>query len=180
MAFRHGEVQIKVLEGDITEIKVDAIVNPANSYLIMGGGVAGAIKRKGGVEIEKEARKMAPIEIGEAVVTSAGRLPAKWVVHAPTVKRPAGKSSLKSVSLATRAALKAAEEVGARSMAFPAMGAGVGGLSVKEAIQVMLTEIISYIDQGTELKEIMLVAWGEKSLRDFMFAAEKVLKPNQG
>jgi len=180
MAFRHGKVQIKVLEGDITEIRADAIVNPANSYLLMGGGVAGAIKRKGGVEIEKEARKMAPIEIGEAVVTSAGRLPAKWVVHAPTVKRPAGKASLESVSLATRAALRAAEEVGARSIAFPAMGAGVGGLSVKEAVQAMLTEITNYIDQGTELREIMLVAWGEKALKEFISASEKVLKLDGG
>ncbi len=180
MAFRHGKVQIKVLEGDITEIRADAIVNPANSYLLMGGGVAGAIKRKGGVEIEKEARKMAPIEIGEAVVTSAGRLPAKWVIHAPTVKRPAGKASLESVSLATRAALRAAEEVGARSIAFPAMGAGVGGLSVKEAVQTMLTEITNYIDQGTELREIMLVAWGEKALKEFMSAFEKVLKLDRG
>ena len=180
MTFRHGKVLIKVLEGDITEIRADAIVNPANSYLLMGGGVAGAIKRKGGVEIEKEARKMAPIEIGEAVVTSAGRLPAKWVVHAPTVKRPAGKASLESVSLATRAALRAAEEVGARSIAFPAMGAGVGGLSVKEAVQAMLTEITNYIDQGTELREIMLVAWGEKALKEFISASEKVLKLDGG
>lgn len=176
MEFRYRNVLIEVLEGDITEVKVDAIVNPANSLLIMGGGVAGAIKRKGGSKIEEEARKMAPVEIGEAVVTSAGTLPAKWVIHAPTVKRPAGRASLESVSLATRAALTAAEKVGAQSIAFPAMGAGVGGLDIEEAVQTMLKEIVSKVESGTKLRKVVLVAWGEKALNKFISAAKDVLK----
>ncbi len=176
MRFRHKNVMIEVLEGDITEAKVDAIVNPANSYLVMGGGVAGAIKRKGGTEIEKEARKFAPIEIGEAIVTTAGKLPARWVVHSPTVRLPAGRASLESVSLATRAALSAAENVGARSIAFPAMGAGVGGLKVEESVETMLNEIISYIDRGTKLERILLIALGKEALKKFLNASKKVLK----
>ncbi len=177
MIFRHGEVLIQIFEGDITEISVDAIVNPANSQLLMGGGVAGAIKRKGGIVIEKEARKMAPVDIGDAVVTSAGKLPAKWVIHAPTVRRPAGRASFESVSLATKAALRAAEKIGARSVAFPAMGAGVGGLGIAEAVQAMLAEITSHIDGGTGLEKIILVAWGQKALKEFMSAAKSVLEP---
>jgi len=176
LEFKYRNLLIEVIEGDITEVKVDAIVNPANSLLIMGGGVAGVIKRKGGPEIEEEARKMAPVEIGEAVVTSAGRLPSRWVVHAPTVKRPAGRASLESVSLATRAALTAAEKVEAQSIAFPAMGAGVGGLDIREAVQTMLREIVSKVEEGTSLKKVVLVAWGEEALNEFISAARNVLK----
>ncbi len=178
MRFRYKGVLIEVVEGDITEISVDAVVNPANSFLLMGGGVAGAIKRKGGVEIEEEARRKAPVEIGDAVVTSAGRLPAKWVIHAPTVKRPAGRASLESVSLATKAALRAAEEIGASSIAFPAMGAGIGGLAIKEAIKSMLRGITSQIEGETKLKRIVLVACGEKALKEFKSASLEVLGPH--
>ncbi len=176
MSFRYDDVVIEVLDGDITEMMVDAIVNPANSYLLMGGGVAGAIKRKGGVEIEKEARKMAPIEIGQAIVTPAGNLPTKWIIHAPTVKRPAGKASLESVSLATRAALRIAERIGARSLAFPIMGTGVGGLSIAKAAKTMLNEITSHINHGTNLRKIVLVAWGEKAFADLFSVAKGLLK----
>jgi O-acetyl-ADP-ribose deacetylase (regulator of RNase III) len=177
MGFRYKGVLIEVVEGDITEIDVDVIVNPANTNLLMGGGVAGAIKRKGGVEIEKEARRKAPVEIGDTVVTSAGRLPAKWVIHAPTVKRPAGKATLESVSLATKAALRAAEEIGASSIAFPAMGAGIGGLAIREAVKAMLREITSHIEGETKLERIVLVAWGEKALKEFKSASLEVLRP---
>ncbi|HIE22913.1 MAG TPA: macro domain-containing protein [Candidatus Korarchaeota archaeon] len=178
MVFRYKGVLIEVVEGDITEINVEAIVNPANSKLLMGGGVAGAIKRKGGVEIEKEARRKAPVQIGDAVVTSAGKLPAKWVIHAPTVIRPAGRATIESVSLATKAALRAAEEIGANSIAFPAMGAGIGGLAIKEAVKAMLREIKSHIEGETKLERIILIAWGEKALKEFKSASSELLIHN--
>ena len=93
-----------VQKGDITELKVDAIVNPANSSGYMGGGVAGVIKRIGGFEIEKEAVSKAPIPVGDAVVTTAGKLPCKYVIHAPTMKQPAMRIGVENVRLATRAA----------------------------------------------------------------------------
>ncbi len=128
---------LAIAQGDITRVALDAVVNPANTLMIMGGGVAGAIKRAGGEEIEREARRYAPVPIGEAIVTSAGRLPSKYVIHAPTVERPGSPSNPRFVELATRASLKVAVERGFQSIAFPALGAGVGGLTVEDASGIM-------------------------------------------
>ncbi|MEM1639722.1 MAG: macro domain-containing protein [Desulfurococcaceae archaeon] len=134
--------------GDITEFDGDAIVNPANTLLIMGGGVAGAIKRKGGEIIELEAKKHAPIPIGEAVITSAGKLKCGNIIHAPTVDYPGSRSSFEQVYKATRAALIKAKQNGLKSIAFPLMGAGVGGLKPVESISAMIKAIE---EEGREL-----------------------------
>jgi O-acetyl-ADP-ribose deacetylase (regulator of RNase III) len=126
-----------VAQGDITAVSLDAIVNPANTMMVMGGGVAGAIKRVGGDEIEREAMKYAPVPIGEAVVTGAGRLPSRYVIHAPTVERPGSPSNPTFVELAVKASLRVAVERGFKSIAFPALGAGVGGLDVEEVSEIM-------------------------------------------
>jgi O-acetyl-ADP-ribose deacetylase (regulator of RNase III) len=130
-------ISIKFVIGDLTEFDGDAIVNPANKFLVMGGGVAGAIKRKGGKEIEDEAIKYAPIDIGRAVVTDAGRLKCRAVIHAPTVETLGGRSTSDYVFKATLAALKIAIEKKFKSIAFSLMGAGVGGLSPEESIEYM-------------------------------------------
>ena len=126
MRLSKNSASVTLVLGDITEFTSDAVVNPANKYLVMGGGVAGAIKKKGGEEIELEARRYAPIEIGEAVVTSAGGLKCRAVIHAPTVESPGGRSTRNYVYRATLAALKVARELGFKSIAFPLMDAGVG------------------------------------------------------
>jgi O-acetyl-ADP-ribose deacetylase (regulator of RNase III) len=97
-------VTISVMSGDITKLEADAIVNAANSHLIMGGGVAGAILRAGGREIQEEANKKAPVSVGKAIETTAGKLKAKYVIHAPTMERPAMPTSKQDVRLATRSA----------------------------------------------------------------------------
>lgn len=153
---------IAVAIGDITEFDGDAIVNPANTLMIMGGGVAGAIKRKGGAEIEEEARKQAPIPIGRAVSTRAGRLRCRYVIHAPTVETPGGESSPEKIYLATRAALEEAKRIGAKKIAFPLMGAGVGGVGACDSVKSMTRaweesrdlEITLYILREELLKEI--------------------------
>jgi O-acetyl-ADP-ribose deacetylase (regulator of RNase III) len=145
-----NSVSVTLILGDITEFKGDAIVNPANKYLVMGGGVAGAIKKKGGVGIEREARKYAPIEIGEAVVTSAGRLKCKAIIHAPTVDSPGERSTRDYVYKATLAALRVARERGFKSIAFPLMGAGIGGLSPEESIDAMSRAFLE-AGEGVEL-----------------------------
>ena len=139
-------------------MEADAIVNPANSRLIMGGGVAGAIKRAGGPEIEKEALRRAPILVGEATTTIAGRLSARYVIHAPTMPRPAMGTSVTNVEKATEAALKAARELGLSSVAFPGMGTGVGGVPVQEAAETMILAIRRHLAEGTTLKHIFLVS----------------------
>lgn len=149
-------VEIEALHADITKLEVDAIVNAANTHLIMGGGVAGAIKRAGGKEIEEEAMKKGPIKIGFAVATSAGKLKAKYVIHAPTMELDF-KTDENKVRLATIAALKKAEELNISSLAFPALGTGVGGLAKDLVARIMVEELKKHIDSGTRIKKILLV-----------------------
>jgi len=172
-------VRIVVLTGDITKQEVDAIVNPANSLLIMGGGVAGAIKRVGGKEIEDEAVKYAPVSVGEAVATGAGKLMAKYVIHAPTMERPAMRIGNKNVQLSVRGALKCAEGLGIRSLAFPGMGTGVGGLSLKEAARVMVKEVKEHVDKRTTLKQIVFVGFSDDLTRAFERAVNETLATRQ-
>jgi O-acetyl-ADP-ribose deacetylase (regulator of RNase III) len=146
---------VSIVVGDITEFSGDAIVNPANRYLVMGGGVAGAIKRRGGVEIEAEARRYAPIDIGQAVVTGAGKLKCRAVIHAPTVEVPGGSSNPNYVYKATLAALKAAKEKGFKTVAFPLMGAGVGGLTPEESVEAM-AKAFEEAGQGLEIHVYVL------------------------
>ncbi|MEM3504890.1 MAG: macro domain-containing protein [Archaeoglobaceae archaeon] len=159
-------VQIEALHGDITKLEVDAIVNAANTHLYMGGGVAGAIKRAGGKEIEEEAVKKGPIKIGEAVVTSAGKLKAKFVIHAPTMELDF-KTDEKKVRSAMIAALKKAEELGVQSIAFPALGTGVGGLPKDLVAKIMVEELKKHIESGTKLKKVIFADINEEQVEFF-------------
>lgn len=163
--------RILIVHGDITEVEVDALVNPANTQLVMGGGVAGAIRRKGGEEIQKEALNKAPVQIGEAVETTAGRLKAKYIIHAPTVKTPGGRSNPEYVRKAVRAALKKAEELGLKRVAFPAMGAGVGGVPVETAVRIILEEV-----NNSDLGEVILVARSNDDFETFQRVAAYITK----
>jgi len=152
---QHKSVEIETFLGDITKLEVDAIVNAANTRLFMGGGVAGAIKRAGGKEIEDEAVSKGPIKIGEAVETTAGKLKAKYVIHSPTMETDF-RTDENKIRLAIKAALKKADELGIETIAFPALGTGVGGFSREEAAKLMVEEIKKHIDAGTNLKKIIL------------------------
>src|SRR3989338_1003996 len=118
-------MKITIKQGDITGLAIDAIVNAANSYGYMGGGVAGAIKRIGGQKIEMEAVSQAPIPIGCAVITTAGRLRYKHVIHSPTMEQPGSLTDVGNVKEATRAALECAEENNLKIIAIPGMGTGI-------------------------------------------------------
>jgi O-acetyl-ADP-ribose deacetylase (regulator of RNase III) len=148
--------KMEITAGDLTKQRVDAIVNPANSLMLMGGGAAGAIKRAGGEEIEREARSKAPVPVGSAVATAAGRLPARWVIHAPTMERPAMPTTARKVYLATRAALEFAESLGAESVAIPGMGTGVGGLRPGEAASAMISAIGELAPTLRKVRRIVL------------------------
>jgi O-acetyl-ADP-ribose deacetylase (regulator of RNase III) len=134
-------MQIHIAKADITEMAVDAIVNPANSLGIMGGGVAGAMSRKGGPSIQKEAMSLAPIAVGAAVVTTAGRLWAKYIIHAPTMEEPGTKVGVENARRAARAALIAAALRGFDVIAIPGLGTGLGGLDPAEAARAMVDEL---------------------------------------
>ena len=135
---------IKVIKGDITKIKADAVVNPANSHLIMGGGVAGALRRAGGPEVQKEALKKAPVPIGKAVVTTGGKLPSKYVIHAPTMEEPAMRTNTEKVRAACHAALKLAKEMNLKTIVIPPLGTGVGGVNKLDAARVIVDEALKY------------------------------------
>jgi O-acetyl-ADP-ribose deacetylase (regulator of RNase III) len=134
-------MQVHVAKADLTLLPVDAIVSPANSLGIMGSGVAGSIRRRGGDVIQHEAMACAPIAVGAAVVTSAGRLYAKHVIHAPTMEEPGTKIGVENVRRATRAALIAAAASGLDTIAFPGLGTGEGGVDREEAARAMVDEL---------------------------------------
>ena len=157
-------MKIKVLKGDLTELEVDAIVNPANSLGYMGGGVAGAIKRKGGREIEEEAVKKSPIEVGSAVATTSGKLKCRYVIHAPTMERPAMRIGVDNVEKATRAAFELAKSMKLKSIALPGMGTGVGGVKEEDAARAMMKVAKDYAEYFDEIvfidiNERMVDAW---------------------
>ena len=158
---------INLVEGDITEQKVDAVVNAANSALWMGAGVAGAIKLRGGKEIEDEAVAKGPITIGEAVVTSAGRLPARYVIHAagmgPNLATDADK-----IRSSTLNSLLRADELHLESIAFPSIGTGVGGFPMHRCAEIMLGEAKKFLtERKTSLKEVRFVLWGKSAFETF-------------
>lgn len=132
---------IVILRNDITNMRCDAIVNPANSSGTMGGGVAAALKNAGGIEIEIEAMKAAPIPVGKAVATTAGKLHAKYVIHAPTMEKSSEKIGPENVKAATKAALELAKKLKVKSIAFPGMGMGTGGAHPHMAVRIMLDEM---------------------------------------
>jgi O-acetyl-ADP-ribose deacetylase (regulator of RNase III) len=172
--FRLDGKEIVLLKGDITKVKeFDAIVNPANSLMIMGGGVAGAIARAGGDEIEKEARAHAPVPVGKAVITGAGRLSVRYVIHAPTMERPAMRIGEENVRKATRAALEAAEKASIKSLLFPGMGTGVGGVSPEDAARVMVEEIISFLKTSNNVVKVGLIALHDELYRAFLQELKK-------
>lgn len=142
--YKNMMAEIVVLKGDLTRQQADAIVNPANSHGYMGGGVAYAIKRVGGQSIEDEAVSKAPLPVGSAVETTSGRLPCKYVIHAPTMTEPAEAIGPGNVTLATEAALRTASELGVASLAFPGMGTGVGGVSRSDAAEAMVKAILRF------------------------------------
>ena len=151
-----GDILLKTYMGDITELSVDAIANAANSDLWMGSGVAGAIKAKGGQQIEDEALSMGPIRPGEAVMTTAGNLPSKYVIHCAGMP-PGGKATYWKVLSSVQRALNIASDHNLTSLAFPAIGAGVGGLSEEQSAKAIVEGITHYTRTQGSVKEITLV-----------------------
>jgi O-acetyl-ADP-ribose deacetylase (regulator of RNase III) len=167
-----GGIRFVVMRGDITQVSADAIVVPANSLMLLGGGVAGAVKRKGGEEVEREARSRAPVRLGDAITTGPGRLLVKGIIHAPTMERPAGETSPEIVYLATRAAVREAERNGYRVVAFPGMGTGVGGIRPEVSARQMVRAILDTVKPGSPIETVYLVAYEEELERAFEAALE--------
>ncbi len=161
------DTQIKVIIGDITELGTDAIVNAANNELVMGGGVAGAIRKKGGKIIESEAVKKGPIEIGEAVYTAAGELACKYVIHTATMSMDFKTDEVK-IRHACRSALLLAKDLKIKSIVFPALGCGVGGFPYLACAKIMAQEVFRHIrEDSPTLREIIFCLFDKEAFDVF-------------
>ncbi|MCM8791584.1 MAG: macro domain-containing protein [Candidatus Omnitrophica bacterium] len=164
---RIKNTEIKLLEADITQLKVEAMVNSANTKLFMKGGLSGLIKKKGGKEIEEEAVKKGPLKPGEAIYTSAGRLPSKYIIHTATMGRDFKTDELK-IRQATRSALELARKLKIKSIAFPALGCGVGGFPYLASAKIMAQEILKHLrEKKTPLKEIIFCLYNKEAYEIF-------------
>lgn len=167
MKLKIGAATVAIERGDITDCEVDAIVNAANSSLAMGAGVAGAIKRKGGVIIEEEAMRQGPVEVGDAVLTTGGNLAATHVIHA-AVMGPDLKTDPDIIARATRAVLAMADKHRITSLAFPALGTGVGHVPPAASAEAMLREVLAHLRQRTStLKRVVFVLYQDDAYRAF-------------
>ncbi len=164
-----GATCLELVAGDLTELAADAIVNAANTELQLGAGVAGAIRAKGGPTIQAECDRLAPIAVGEAVMTGGGRLRARHVIHAVGPRRGEGGEDEK-LAAATRASLTLAEENGLGWVAFPAISTGVFGFPMDRCAAIMLGTAIAFLVPGSHLERVTFCLWGDEALA--VFAAE--------
>ena len=174
MTWHAGSLTVKILQADLTEQDVDAIVNAANNDLILGGGVAGAIARRGGPAIQAECHAIGPIDDGGAAITGGGQLKARFVVHAASM-RLGGRTSAESLRSSTRRSLELASERGLRSIAFPAVGTGIAHFPLDDCARIMLEEVATHAAQGSSLKEVRFVLFGDEAEATFRREAERQL-----
>jgi O-acetyl-ADP-ribose deacetylase len=160
---------IEAGECDITALDVDAIANAANTDLKHGGGVAGAIVRAGGREIQDESDGLAPIDLGDAAATGAGALPASWVIHAATLQL-GGPTAAEIIRKATASTLRVADELGAKSLGLVAFGTGVGGFPIDEAARIEVEEVRRHLDEGSSLERVVFCVRGDDALKAFQEA----------
>ena len=162
-AFGRGRLEIQ--QGDITEQATDAIVNAANNHLVLGAGVAGAIRTKGGPSIQEECNQLGPIPVGEAAITGAGNLPARHVIHAASMgDEPVSARSLRDSTLNS---LRRAAELGLQSVSFPAVGTGIGGFSLHEAATILLGTAKEHLQSDTSVTLVRFVLWNDADYQAF-------------
>jgi O-acetyl-ADP-ribose deacetylase (regulator of RNase III) len=163
--------RIEVEQADITKLEVDAIANAANTGLMHGGGVAGAISRAGGPEVQRESDARAPIGLGEAVATTAGEMPSRWVIHAATMEL-GGPTSAQIIREATASTLAEADRLGAASLALVAFGTGVGGFPLEEAARIEVEEVRRHLDGDSGLDRVVFAVHGDAAEAAFRAAVE--------
>lgn len=157
---------VEVIEGDITTTDVEAIANAANNHLWMGSGVAGAIKRAGGEEIEREAVARGPIPVGTAIATGAGALPYRYVIHGAVMGQDL-KTSADLIARTTTSCLELADSLGVRSLALPSFGTGVGGFPMEEAARLIIGAINDFAPRRQHLERVVLALFGEAAHQAF-------------
>ncbi len=161
-----GNCILELVEGDITEMETDAIVNAANAQLILGGGVAGAIKRKGGPKIQEECSRIGRTFVGGAVITGGGNLKAKYVIHAAGPRMGEGNEN-KKLKNATLNSVKLADENNLKSISFPAISTGIFGFPIGKCAEIMLETTMDYLKGQTGLEKVVFCLFGEDSFKTF-------------
>jgi O-acetyl-ADP-ribose deacetylase len=165
---------IEIVKADITSQRVDAIVNAANEALQLGAGVAGAIRSRGGPTIQKECDQIGHCDVGDAVVTGAGNLPAKWVIHAVGPVWRGGESAEElQLASAVLAAFKRAEEIGAKSVALPAISAGIYGFPLENAAQIAVSAARAFAGRAQKVQKIIFALFDDEALKAFEKALER-------
>lgn len=167
MKVKIGKTTFAVERGDITDAEVDAIVNAAGTDLVMSTGIAGTMKKKGGVVIEEEALREGPIEVGEAIITVAGNLPAMHVIHAATMG-PDHKTDPDTIKAATKSSLVIADKHRLTSLAFPALGSGVGSVPPEKSAEAILSTMLEHLKPGTSsVQRILFVVYQDEAYKAF-------------
>ncbi|HEV2615190.1 MAG TPA: macro domain-containing protein [Candidatus Acidoferrales bacterium] len=161
-----NEEKIILLQGDLTEIDADAIVNAANNDLQLGGGVAGAIRRKGGEQIQRECDAIGSVPVGGAAITSGGRLKARHVIHAASMQL-GGATTAQALRSSTAHSLRIAAQNDLKIIAFPAVGTGIAGFPMRECAEIMLAEAQKHLQGATSLKQIQFILFDKRSLEIF-------------
>ncbi len=178
MTVKIGKTTIDVIQGDIVEQPVEAIVNAANDHLWMGGGVAGAIKRRGGDIIETEAIKQGPIQTGTVVVTSGGALPAQRVIHAAVMGQDL-QTNADIIARATRAILQRTEDDGFVSVAIPALGTSVGGFSMQHCAKIMIENTIAFFQAKRSITLVRFVLFSDDAQKVFSSELKRVFSAHK-
>jgi len=173
--------RIEILQGDLTEMDVDAIVNAANNDLILGAGVAGAIHRKGGESIQRECNEIGSIPVGYAAITGGGKLKARHVIHAASMGLGGVRTTSKMLRTSTAHSLRLANEHHLKTIAFPAVGTGVSGFPMNECAQIMLTEALQHLKRQTSLEKICFVLFDADARGIFQSTWDKLItEPSSG
>ena len=164
--FHINNCRLQFIDGDITELNVDAIVNAANAQLILGGGVAGAIRAKGGPTIQDECNRIGGTYVGGAVMTGAGNLKAKYVIHAVGPRMGEGDENSK-LEKATQNTLQLALDSGLKSVAFPAISTGIFGFPIERCAQIMIRQVLEFLNQHHAPKQVIFCLWGKENYKIF-------------
>lgn len=166
--------RVTLVEGDISLQDVDAVINAANASLLLGSGVAGALRQRAGLSLQAQCDAVGPIEVGRAVVTGSGELPASHVIHAAVMDVPGGEARETDVRSGLGHALQLAEEGGCRVVACPALGTGVGGLGMQRCAEISLEVAREHLERAAVLDEVRFVLLGEPALRVFEMVNDAV------
>lgn len=170
--------RIEIRQGDLTEMDVDAIVNAANNELQLGGGVAGAVRRKGGPAIQTECDAIGTIPLGGAAITSGGKLKARYVIHAASMEL-GGRTSAATLRSSTAHALRIAAQNGLKSIAFPAVGTGIAQFPVRECADIMLRETAKHFEQPTSVEKVYFVLFDQAAHATFVAVFKELQKKNE-